>query len=428
MSKIARAICRTLTVVAALALVPAAAAAEITFVSGNGTPPGRDALNEFSTDGGTTWQPAYIVAGPYTYSKLPGSQWIAASAGSSSPSAVTRYRRLFDLPRGCQGPTLSVRIHVDNVATVSLNGTQFGSTPAVELAYTFQDPAEGPYVTSGPFTAAGNVLEFGVRNYTGPTALDYEAVLSCAIDTAPPVIVCAAPDSDWHADNVSLACTASDEGSGLANPADASFTLTTSVAAGEENANATTDSRQVCDTNGNCATAGPISGNKIDRLAPTLTLPADAVLDATSPAGAPGSFSVSATDGADPAPTVACNPAPATTLAIGTTTIACTATDHAGNTSTGSFTVRVKGAAEQLVELADRVSVMLRQQSLGAALRASLQATASALIARRPTLACNLLHAFRVAALRAPATLLDTAQKTELIARATRIRDVIGCA
>ena len=69
----------------------------------------------------------------------------------------------------------------------------------------------------------------------------------------------------WHADNVALACTASDGGTGLANPADASFSLITSVAAGVENANASTDSRVVCDVAGNCTTAGPIGGNKIDR-------------------------------------------------------------------------------------------------------------------------------------------------------------------
>jgi hypothetical protein len=69
--------------------------------------------------------------------------------------------------------------------------------------------------------------------------------------------------------NTTIACTASDTESGLANPADASFALTTAVAAGEETADALTDSRQICDVAGNCATAGPIGGNKIDLKAPT---------------------------------------------------------------------------------------------------------------------------------------------------------------
>jgi hypothetical protein len=90
-------------------------------------------------------------------------------------------------------------------------------------------------------------------------------------DTTAPSISCAAPDALWHADNVALACTASDSASGLANPADASFLLQTSVPPGSEDGAASTDSRVVCDVAGNCATAGPIGGNRIDRKAPTIS-------------------------------------------------------------------------------------------------------------------------------------------------------------
>ena len=96
------------------------------------------------------------------------------------------------------------------------------------------------------------------------------------VDRTTPQISCAAADSAWHAQNVSLACTASDTGSGLAASADASFSLTTSVAAGTENANASTGSHQVCDVVGNCATAGPIGGNKVDRKPPTSSASAPA--------------------------------------------------------------------------------------------------------------------------------------------------------
>ena len=91
------------------------------------------------------------------------------------------------------------------------------------------------------------------------------------LDSVPPTLACASPDGAWHADDVTLACTASDSGSGLAIPSDASFSLSTSVAAGAENANASTSSRVVCDVAGNCATA-EISGNKIDRKGPVITV------------------------------------------------------------------------------------------------------------------------------------------------------------
>jgi hypothetical protein len=89
-------------------------------------------------------------------------------------------------------------------------------------------------------------------------------------DSSAPAIVCGSPDGSWHAQNVTITCTAEDRGSGLAHAQDASFTLQTAVPVGMEDANAATDSREVCDKQGNCATAGPIRGNKVDKKAPTV--------------------------------------------------------------------------------------------------------------------------------------------------------------
>ena len=83
----------------------------------------------------------------------------------------------------------------------------------------------------------------------------------------------------------------------------------------------------------------------MDTTPPVLSLPADIVVDATRPAGAAVTYTVTATDTVDPSPTVACSPASADVFAIGTTTVNCLATDEAGNTATANFTVHVKGAA-----------------------------------------------------------------------------------
>jgi hypothetical protein len=101
-----------------------------------------------------------------------------------------------------------------------------------------------------------------------------EAVRSASvkIDSTPPTVDCGSADGQWHASNVSIACTASDAGSGLAVPGDASFSLSTSVPAGTETANASTGTLQACDNAGNCTTAGPIPGNMIDRETPNITL------------------------------------------------------------------------------------------------------------------------------------------------------------
>jgi len=90
-------------------------------------------------------------------------------------------------------------------------------------------------------------------------------------DTTAPKINCGTADTVWHSEDVPISCTASDNGVGLADPADASFTLTTSVEAGTETDDAQTGTREVCDAADNCATAGPVGGNMVDKKAPDTT-------------------------------------------------------------------------------------------------------------------------------------------------------------
>ena len=119
----------------------------------------------------------------------------------------------------------------------------------------------------------GGVLVAGGNSTGGkpPTA----EVYSCPTqDTTPPEVTCGTADGLWHGSDVSIACSAVDTDSGLANAADASFYLYTNVASGSETDNAATGSRTVCDNAGNCTTVGPIAGNKIDRKAPDITVAA----------------------------------------------------------------------------------------------------------------------------------------------------------
>ena len=90
-------------------------------------------------------------------------------------------------------------------------------------------------------------------------------------DITGPKIECGTADGLWHEEDVSISCTASDDGVGLADPADDSFTLTTNVSEGTETADAPTGSREVCDAASNCATAGPVGGNMVDKKAPDTT-------------------------------------------------------------------------------------------------------------------------------------------------------------
>jgi hypothetical protein len=95
-----------------------------------------------------------------------------------------------------------------------------------------------------------------------------------------------------------------------------------------------------------------------DTTPPTITVPNDIVVQATSANGAQVTFAVSAEDNVDGTATldgngftqdnvggdisIDCTLPPGTTFPVGSTTVQCNATDAAGNTGTASFTVTVQ--------------------------------------------------------------------------------------
>ncbi len=79
----------------------------------------------------------------------------------------------------------------------------------------------------------------------------------------------------------------------------------------------------------------------LDATPPVLSLPADIVAEAAGPDGAVVTFGVTATDNIDPSPLVTVIPGSGSLFPLGATTVNCTASDAAGNTSSGSFTVTV---------------------------------------------------------------------------------------
>src|SRR5262249_51530088 len=142
---------------------------------------------------------------------------------------------------------------------------------------------------------------------------------------------------------------------------------------------------------------------------PVLELPAHVVVNATSPAGATVMFSSNGV----------CTPASGSVFAIGTTTVACTASDDAGNTAAGSFDVTGKGAAEQLHDLAVSVVGTTR---LPQAVKTALVARIDAALAETDTrTTCTLLSAVAtIARLAGPAG-------APFVADAVRFRAVLGC-
>ncbi len=79
-----------------------------------------------------------------------------------------------------------------------------------------------------------------------------------------------------------------------------------------------------------------------DTTAPVLVLPLDILVEATGPQGAVVLYSAGSDDLVDGPVTPGCSPASGATFSIGTTPVACSATDAHDNTSTGSFGVKVQ--------------------------------------------------------------------------------------
>ena len=185
---------------------------------------------------------------------------------------------------------------------------------------------------------------------------------------------------------------------------------------------ATTVTCTATDASGNAAT-GSFTVTVVDTTPPALSLPAGKVVDATGPAGAAVAYTATAVDLVDPKPVVTCSPKSGSVFAIGTTTVKCTATDASGNAKSGSFTVKVKGAAEQLADLAVEVKGVGPGRSL-----AETVALAQRFVARhRPGEACLTLTAFTLEVRAQSPRRIPAAQAAALIADANQIRRVLGC-
>ncbi|MCX6060617.1 MAG: HYR domain-containing protein [Chloroflexi bacterium] len=78
-----------------------------------------------------------------------------------------------------------------------------------------------------------------------------------------------------------------------------------------------------------------------DTTSPIITVPANITKEATGSTGALVTFTASASDIVDGALTTTCSPASGLTFAIGTTTVTCSASDSAGNTSSSTFNIQI---------------------------------------------------------------------------------------
>jgi hypothetical protein len=204
---------------------------------------------------------------------LPGTCVVAADqAGNASYQAAERQTQAIQIsapPADSDPPVLSCESpdhgwHAENIsirctANDEKSGLADGADAAFFLATNVADGTSTDTTRTDEHKVCDTAGNCATAGPLGPYRIDRRA----------PTIACDSADDGWHANDVAIDCTARDEASGLADISDTNFSLRTSVPDGSEESNASTDSHKVCDAAGNCATAGPVSGNKIDRKSPT---------------------------------------------------------------------------------------------------------------------------------------------------------------
>jgi hypothetical protein len=97
---------------------------------------------------------------------------------------------------------------------------------------------------------------------------------------------------------------------------------------------------------------------KRDATAPLLAVPGTIVQQNAPASGVAVDYKVGAADTMDTSPALDCTPASGTTFLPGTTNVACTATDAAGNTTMDAFEVIVLRGADAVVQAAAPVTVI----------------------------------------------------------------------
>lgn len=167
----------------------------------------------------------------------------------------------------------------------------------------------------------------------------------------------------------------------------------------------------------------------LDKTAPTLTVPADMTVNATGPAGASVNFSVSVTDAFDSQPTLNCNPASGSVFPVGITTVICTATDAARNTSAPrSFKVTVKESAlDVLARLIAFIDDLNLKRRIERRLDHKLDKVLDALRAGNLRKSCQGLDQFLALVEQSTGKKIEPSEAAQLTATAYRIKKLAGC-
>ena len=301
--------------------------------------------------GGSGWEPA--SPGPVCQPSCTATLTVTNTYGSNSCNQLISFADLLT-------PTFSaapVATTIECNANATANVNAWLATPAGGDLCT---PPQSPTVITNSFRAVGGACGgLGTSGGTGgTTSVTFTATDPCnnnyvqstatitVSDTQPPVMTLPANISveatSAAGATVTYTATALDAATGV-TPVICSQSSGTTFAVG-----VTTVTCTSTDVGGHKAT-GSFTVTITDKTAPALTLPANLTVEATSAAGAIGTFTATASDIVDGSVTPVCVPASESTFALGTTPVTCAATDRHNNASSGTFTVTVRDTTVPVV-------------------------------------------------------------------------------
>ena len=253
--------------------------------------------------------------------------------------------------QGVGGPTTTIT-GGPNGETTSQTSATFSFTS--EAGATFECSLDGGAVgaCASPKTYDGladGTHSFVVHAIDAASNVGPDATRSWTVDTTPPTLTVPAniTAEATSASGAVVAFTVS-----ASDAVDPSPTVTCSPASGQTfPLGVTTVNCTAKDAAGN--TAGKsFTVTVSNKTPPTLHLPANITAEATSASGAAVTFTATATDLLGASVPVTCTPASGSTFPLGATTDNCSATDTAGNTAGGSFTVTVADTTPPTIVLA----------------------------------------------------------------------------
>ncbi|HTK16568.1 MAG TPA: HYR domain-containing protein [Acidimicrobiia bacterium] len=290
-------------------------------------------------------------------------------------------------PVTCVPPSGSTIPLGSNTITCSASDTR-GNTSSSSFTVTVQDTT-GPTLTlPGAITAEATGPSGAAASYTATASdvVDGAITPSCAPSSGSTFalgttsVSCTATDShtnvssgsfdvsvvDTTAPAVTVPASFSNEATGPSGAAvtysasasdlvDGAITPTCSAASGSTFAlGTTTVTCSATDVHGNTGSAS-FDLTVVDTTAPVLSLPADVTAEANGPSGLIVSYSATAGDLVDGAVSTSCVPASGSSFPVGVTTVTCSATDTAGNESTGDFTVSITDTTAPVVTTPDNI-------------------------------------------------------------------------